>query len=233
MSSHPTRASEPGALIGEYEIEPVRGLPELLPEGEQILWQGTPDGWGIARRVFHLRKLAVYFGVLWLWNVWVSISGGLSWLDAIAATNMITLAAGTALAIVAALAWMTARATIYTVTNRRIIIRCGVVITLAINVPFETIQSVDYRPFRDGTGDFPLSVTGVEGIGYWLLWPHVRPWHFGARCEPMLRSVPEAAEVGQIISDALATPRSRRAASAAVLDEPELPTGVPTASVAI
>jgi hypothetical protein len=28
----------------DFQTEPVRGLPENLPEGEHILWQGHPTG---------------------------------------------------------------------------------------------------------------------------------------------------------------------------------------------
>ena len=27
----------------DVQVEPIRGLPELPPEGERILWQGAPD----------------------------------------------------------------------------------------------------------------------------------------------------------------------------------------------
>ena len=39
-------------------IEPQRGLPELLPADEKLLWQGSPDWRAMAARAFHLRKLA-------------------------------------------------------------------------------------------------------------------------------------------------------------------------------
>ena len=42
----------------------VSGLPERLPEGERLLWQGRPDWRVLARRVFHLRPLALYFGAI-------------------------------------------------------------------------------------------------------------------------------------------------------------------------
>ena len=49
----------------EHEFEPEYGLPEALPVGERILWQGSPDFATVARRVFHVRKFALYFA-LWL-----------------------------------------------------------------------------------------------------------------------------------------------------------------------
>jgi len=35
--------------LGEYEYEPVPGLPQRLPQGERILWQGAPDWQTLAR----------------------------------------------------------------------------------------------------------------------------------------------------------------------------------------
>ena len=48
----------------EHEFEPQHGLPERLPANEHILWQGSPDVGAMARRVFHLRKVAFYFALL-------------------------------------------------------------------------------------------------------------------------------------------------------------------------
>jgi hypothetical protein len=38
--------------VGEYEDEPVRGLPDYLPDDETLVWQGEPDFKVMARRVF-------------------------------------------------------------------------------------------------------------------------------------------------------------------------------------
>ena len=48
--------------MSEYATEPVKGLPELLPTGERMLWQGQPSWRALAIRVFHVRKIAIYFG---------------------------------------------------------------------------------------------------------------------------------------------------------------------------
>jgi hypothetical protein len=45
----------------EHEFEPELGLPEPLPAGEKILWQGAPDFSDMLVRVFHFRKLSIYF----------------------------------------------------------------------------------------------------------------------------------------------------------------------------
>ena len=62
--------------MNEHEGEPIRGLPELPPEGEQILWQGEPQ-WGLlARRVFHVRKVAAYFAAIVLFQVGSGLASG-------------------------------------------------------------------------------------------------------------------------------------------------------------
>ena len=48
----------------EYEDEPVEGLPERLPDGETMVWQGRPTVAAMAKRVFYIPHLALYFGLL-------------------------------------------------------------------------------------------------------------------------------------------------------------------------
>ena len=50
------------------DFEPVPGLPETLPQGEQMLWQGSPQWWSLALRAFRLREVGVYFGFLMAWR---------------------------------------------------------------------------------------------------------------------------------------------------------------------
>ena len=52
----------------EHEWEAAPGLPEPLPEGEKILWQGTPDWQALAVHAFHVRKVAFYFGLMLTWQ---------------------------------------------------------------------------------------------------------------------------------------------------------------------
>ena len=48
----------------EYEDEPVEGLPEHLPEGETVIWQGRPTAAAMGKRVLFIRHLTLYFGLL-------------------------------------------------------------------------------------------------------------------------------------------------------------------------
>ena len=47
----------------EHEFEAAHGLPEPLPRGEHILWQGSPDWRTLAVQVMHVRTQAFYFAV--------------------------------------------------------------------------------------------------------------------------------------------------------------------------
>jgi hypothetical protein len=63
----------------------------------------------------------------------------------------------------------------------------------------------------DGTGDIPLALSGEHRLGYAQFWPHARPWKLAAP-EPMLRALPNVAQVAELLSGALlaAVPTGRR-----------------------
>jgi hypothetical protein len=188
---------------GEYDTEPIRGLPEYPPDGEEILWQGSPDWRGLARRAFHVRKIALYFALLVLWRVATAISSGERMQDAVIPLTVLTTLALAALAFLTGMAWLNSRTTVYTITNRRVVMRFGVALTMAINLPFRQIQSAELKAFGDGTGDLALSIRGVERIGYMMMWPHVRPWRMGTKLEPMLRSLPDGNAVAELLARAV------------------------------
>jgi Bacterial PH domain len=176
----------------EHEIEPVPGLPGLLPEGEHIIWQGAPVRSRLARTALHTRTVALYFAALVIFGLAIQ-----AWTGA-----LMTLAAGlTVLALLEAFAWASARSTIYTLTNRRVVIRAGVALPTCINVPLSLIESADLRTHDDGTGDIPMKLKRGNELGYAQLWPHARPLHIN-HAQPMLRSIPEAGRVAALLARA-------------------------------
>jgi len=180
--------------VNEYEIEPVRGLPERLPRGEHIVWQGEPCWTTLARHAFHVRKAALYFALLLAWHALSAVAGGEPLLAALGATAGLAPLAVFALAVLVLLAWLVARTTVYTVTNRRVVLRFGVALPMTVNLPFSSIAAAALRTHHDGRCDIPLALSASTRIAFLVLWPHVRPWRV-ARTEPMLRAVPrEAAE---------------------------------------
>jgi len=185
----------------EHEFEAQRGLPETLPAHEKLLWQGSPDWRALARRAFHLRKLTLYFAVLVLLRaVFVfddtgSVVGALR-----AALGPLALAA-IALGLIALMAWLSARSTVYTLTDRRVVMRIGIVLTLTFNIPYKRIATAGLHLDRDGHGDLPLTLLPPDHIALLHLWPHARPWRV-SRPEPMLRCVPDAAAVARLLTQA-------------------------------
>lgn len=189
-------------MMREHDDEPIPGLPERLPAGERILWQGAPAWRPLAERVFHLRLLAVYAVGIVAVRVVFGIADGVepTALALSAAATALVLAVG--IGLFAVLAWMMARTTLYTITNRRLVIRFGMALPMTINIPFRIVEAAALKPGPRGTGDVALALGGRDKIAYLHLWPHVRPWHL-VRPEPMLRAVPEAALVARLLADAL------------------------------
>ena len=110
------------------------------------------------------------------------------------------------------LAWLSARSTIYTITNKRLVMRIGIALPKCINLPLSMIGSADLRTYDDGTGDMPIALTGSQRLGYAQLWPHARPWRV-AVAQPMLRAVPKAAEVADLMARAIGATLGERSAS--------------------
>lgn len=179
-------------MSAEHDLEPVPGLPGPLPKGEHIIWQGAPLRGRLARTALHTRGIALYFGVLVAFSLAIQ-----SWTGA-----LMTAAAGlTVLALLNGFAWASAKTTLYTLTNRRIVIRAGVALPTCINVPLSLIDSADLRSYDDGSGDIPVKLKRGNELGYAQLWPHARPWQIN-HAQPMLRSIPEAARVAALLARA-------------------------------
>ncbi len=183
----------------EYEHEPIPGLPGLLPPGETILWQGSPDWRSLARTAFHTRLVAAYFALLAGWAIVNAVSRGIGGIADLKGLAM-TLVAGIAgVGLLHLLAWGSARTTIYTLTNRRIVLRIGIALPKCINLPLAKVGAVDLAGHADGSGDVAMAVTGNQRLGYIALWPHARAWKLGSP-QPTMRAVPDAATVAALVA---------------------------------
>ena len=199
------------------EREPLRGLPGPLPEGEEILWQGAPAWMSLARRAFHLRALTAYVLLL---GVWYAVSRSLSGHPAEAAALAglwVAVAGGAALGFLALFAWLTSWVTTYTITTRRVVMQVGIAMTFTVNIPFSIIGSASLRRNADGTGDIPLSLVGEQRALYAVLWPHARPRRF-MKPEPMLRAIPDAIRVADLLARALAAAPAEQPVEPALTD---------------
>ena len=184
------------------EFTPVRGLPGSLPAGERLLWQGAPQLRAMALRVFHVRKVAIYFGLLVLYRLAAALHDGTPLRETVRPTLILVALALAACAILAGIAWLVCRTTVYSITSRRVVMHIGVALPITFNLPFAVLGAASVKLNRDGTGTIPLVLTEGNRLSYAVLWPHVRPWR-NAKAEPSLRLVPDAARVARLLADAV------------------------------
>lgn len=190
--------------IREHEGEPVPGLPERLPDGEMVLWQGAPRWTSLARRAFHVRGIALYFAALALWGAAMSAAEGAGAGTLAFDTLWLALVASLPIGLLVGISMMAARTTLYTVTNRRVVLRVGVALPMAVNIPLGAVLSAGVRRCADGTGDIFLSLLPSHRVSFVALWPHARPWRF-SKPEPMLRGLPDAEAASHALAMALAS----------------------------
>jgi Bacterial PH domain len=198
----------------DFDFEPVPGLPAHLPAGEQMLWQGSPVWGTVARRVFYVDKIAMYFTALLAWRFGVTLYEGLGLSEAVLSALRMAPLGLMAIGLFLWMARSVGRTTIYTITNRRVVMRFGMALPLTINLPFRQIGAAGLSVYGDGSGDIPLETTGKGGFGYLVLWPHARGFHF-SKPQPMLRCVPDAVRVAEILGAALASALAASPASTA------------------
>lgn len=186
------------------------GLPESLPEGEHILWQQTPDWRPFSRRAFQFDKVAVYFLIV---VGWVAISAFVAdgWPAAMRSLVWSVPPSVGVLLVLALMAWLYARSTIYTITNKRVVIQSGLAVPSSVNLPFTRIDRADLKLHSDGTGDIELAMGG-DRLLYSMLWPNLRLLRV-KRPTPMLRALAQPQNAADILGRALAGDQPEAAAS--------------------
>jgi hypothetical protein len=188
-------------MSSEIEIEPIPGLPHHLPPGERILWQGRPEWKALARNTFKVGWLAAYFAVFVTARAVAAYEEGRGVHGLLQVLTALALA-GACLAVLSGMAWINARATMYTITTRRIVMRIGVALPTTFNLPFKRLASADVKVRKDGDGDIVLQIAGRDRIAWLHLWPHVHPFHL-ARARPMLRTIAEPERVASLLAAAV------------------------------
>jgi hypothetical protein len=211
----------------DFAFEPIRGLPALLPKGETLLWQGSPNWKALAVEAYHVRKVAVYFLILLAWRVLNGMHAGQSPTDVATGCLWLTGLGSVAIGLLALLAYWSARVTVYSITSHRILLRHGVAVQMTMNVPFDLLESAAVTRRALDTGDLAIAVRPDQRVGYFTTWPHVRPGYF-ARPQPSFRALPDAPQAGAVLQAAMlahAAPGTIRVASAVTGSEPKLAAG--------
>ncbi len=186
-----------GGVDDSGDFNGIKGLPESPPDGEEVLWQGEPKWAALSTRLFRVRLVLVYFALLAGFTAFISEAPG----PEILATFVwqLSLAVLAAL-ILSGLAWLYATTTVYTVTDKRLVLEFGVAFTMSLNIPWDLVESAASKAFSDGTADVVISLQQGNSISYVTLWPFARPWHF-LKVQPMLRGVQDHADLIKTIAD--------------------------------
>jgi len=184
----------------DFAVEPIPGLPEQPPVGEEILWQGRPDTWALARDALNIWWVAGYFGLLTVWR-FVSVVDLMPLGQAFAAALPMVIVGAVACLLLLGMAYVQARSTVYTVTSSRVAMRIGAALTLTLNVPYTQVSNAVLDLHKGGTGTIALETMGKTRMSIFVLWPHNRPWHVNPT-QPALRCIPDAERVARLLADA-------------------------------
>jgi len=199
----------------DFAFEHSHGLPEPLPRGEDMLWQGRPDAWRLAVESLALKWVIGYFAVLAVWRVVSALPDHAAGVALASAVPPIVLGLAAA-ALLYGFSWLQARQAVYTVTTSRVILRTGAALQVTLQIPYSKMENIalDLRKPGTGTIAFETAKDGGARLSYLVLWPHVRPWHI-REPQPAFRCIPQAQHVAEILAEAaegqLAQPRIARA----------------------
>lgn len=183
----------------DFAFDVAPGIPAPLPKGEEVLWQGRPAVMALAREAWKLNWVMGYMALIVIWKTGSGWADG-GWKLAVATGLPYLALAGLLAAVIVFLAWAQSRATIYTVTSARVLMRIGA-LSVTYNIPFAQVASASLDLKPSGTGTIALKTKGETRLAYLQLWPHARPWHL-KETEPALRCIPGAEAVARILAEA-------------------------------
>ena len=184
----------------DFAAEPINGLPELPPRGEVILWQGRPNWFRLTVESLNLWWVVAYFAVLTAWR-FITVIDVLSLERAIIMTLPFVIMTLIVVLLLMLVGFIQARATVYTITNRRVAMRIGAALTVTLNIPYTQIENAAVSVGQTGCGNIALETKGDSKFSYLVLWPHIRSWKI-SKPEPTLRAIPDVQSVAKILAKA-------------------------------
>ncbi|WP_147127648.1 photosynthetic complex putative assembly protein PuhB [Shimia ponticola] len=187
----------------DFAFEPIPGLPEALPEGEEILWQGRPSTLALAQQSLWFNWVVGYFVLLVIWRVGVS-STQFPLVEALGHGVPFLVLGMICAGVILAIAWLQARGAMYTLTTHRVAMRIGAALQMTLNLPYQWIENASLDLRKSGVGTIALELKGDSHVSYMTAWPHIRPWKM-AKPQPALRCIPDAEKVAKILAEAAET----------------------------
>ncbi len=210
--------------------EPIPGLPEELPEGETVLWQGKPAALAFTINTFRLRWIAVYVTVFLTWRLANAATTDAGISQGMVIETLLTASAFTlgGVSIFLVLGAQMARSTIYTLTNRRLVMRYGVGFRKYINLPFSRISSASLKAHGGKTGSIAFETDRAHPLPYFHLWPHARPFRF-VNASPMFRAIADPEGFARLLATTMKEAKPEQVSiERAILDPGTEKTAQPT-----
>ncbi|MEO1731338.1 MAG: photosynthetic complex putative assembly protein PuhB [Pseudomonadota bacterium] len=181
--------------ISEADGPGANGDPMGTPAlNETVLWKGRPGLPVLTRTAFHLGSFAMYMAAMILLALVFGNTDSAIFLAGLALFGAL---------LIQLIAWQCMRSTLYIITDVRLIMRIGMAVETRINIPLKHIRAGHLNMHGRDHGDIAVELAGERLLGYLLLWPHARPLRIN-RPQPMLRSIPEARKVAEILTEACA-----------------------------
>jgi hypothetical protein len=208
--------------VQQHDSEPVPGLPRRLPEGERILWQGRPAQRRIASEVLKAHWVAIYFVVLIGWALAAGWSDGRPVPAILFSAGVLCILGAVLVGLIELYAWAVTRTTLYTITNRRVVMRVGVGSSITLNLPYARIAAASMIERKDGSGDIVFEAADGVRLSWFHLWPHVRPRHY-AKPQAALRCIPAVAGVAALVVNELSAAQPSAAGEGTATPVPSLP----------
>ena len=184
----------------DFAFEPIRGLPERPPEGEVILWQGQPNWLRLTVESLNVWWILGYFIFLFVWR-FISVSELMPLNQAVLVSLPFLALAMIVTLLLMLVGYIQAKATVYTITNKRVVMRIGAALTVTLNLPFTEIENAAIASSSKNFGSIAIDTKQDAKFSFLVLWPHARAWHFKMP-QPSLKCIPNAAEVAEILSNA-------------------------------
>jgi hypothetical protein len=203
-------------LTARPDIVPA-GLPDHLPDGERLIWQGKPDWKRLAINAFHVRKVAVYFAVIIAAQGGLRLANGASGAEALENVPGLIGLGIAACAILTLLAYVSAKTTQYTLTSKRALMKVGIALPVIINLPYRQIDGVSFAQTGQGGGTIVFKTGGETRLAYLLLWPHAKPWHL-SKPQPAFRDIPDVEAVASRLAVVIGGQMQTSAADTSALE---------------
>jgi hypothetical protein len=178
------------------------GLPDHLPEGERLLWQGRPDWMRMAIDAYHVRKVAIYFAAVILGQAVYRLGQGESFASAFGNLHILLACAAAACGILALIAYASARTTRYALTSKRALMRIGIALPINVNIPYAKVDGVVLALTGGGCGTICFKPDKGTRLAYFLLWPHAKPWSL-SKPQPAFRNIANAEGVATLLVQAM------------------------------